>query len=92
LHELFNLATTKNLDLHLQTKTYDKENTLILKTRRNQKTTLQIKTDSTNADKLTRNFAKRNRADCENLVHFGVNDNEDREKGLTSKLAVIKLS
>ncbi|NCT19890.1 hypothetical protein GW781_01905 [bacterium] len=26
------------------------------------------------------------------LVHFGVNDNEDREKGLTSKLAVIKLS
>jgi len=28
----------------------------------------------------------------QSLVHFGVNDNEDREKGLTSKLAVIKLS
>jgi len=60
LHELFNLATTKNLDLHLQTKSYDKENTLTLKTRRNQEATLRIETDSTNADKLTRNFANRN--------------------------------
>jgi len=41
--------------------------TLTLKPDTTKKATLQLESDSINADKLTRNFAKRNRADFESL-------------------------